>query len=102
MRHLSRAREEIVGCVIHVVLIIGFLVAVGFLLRALLDLFDQHGGDRTIWYQRATLAAVGVVMLLIFRRLWRKVREFMDLRREIRELGEQVRQLRDSGRRKDG
>jgi hypothetical protein len=101
VRHLSRAREEIVGCAFQIVLIAGFVVALGFFMRSVAHLFERHGDALNPWYLRFTLLGIGLVMLLTLRRLWRKIREFGELRREIRSLGAQVNAMREAGRRKD-
>jgi len=101
VRYLQRAREEMLGAIIHAILLAGFVVALAFFARSLLRLFAAHGDRAAGWIEPVALVGLALFAGLIVRRLVAKVREIGELRRELRELQAQVALLRQQLRRRD-
>jgi hypothetical protein len=101
VRYLQRAREEMLGAVIHAILLAGFVVALAFFARSLRHLFAAHGDQAPGWVEPVAMVGLAVFVVLVVRRLVAKVHEIRELRQELRELRAQVAMLRQQLRRRD-
>ena len=100
VRYLQRAREEMLGAVFHAILLAGFLVALAFFARSLLRVFAAHGEGAPAWLEPLALLGLGVLAVLVVRRLFAKVGEIRELRQELRELRAQVAAMKEELRRR--
>jgi len=83
VRQYLRCREDMVSSVVHAVLLavfLGTLVAFG---RTLHGLFVRHGADLNPWYERGGFVLLALFCLSVLRRLYYKVTELWDIRREM-------------------
>ncbi len=101
VRHLQRAKEERIGAAIQLVLLVGFVVALGLLARSMFHLFATHGADLNPTFRWVCLAGIGLVIAFTIRRIWLKVNDLRELLQEIHELEDCVRDLRLQLRRRD-
>ena len=86
VRQYLRCREDLFSTIVHVALLAvfaGTLMAFG---RTLAGLFDQHGAHLSPWYERGAFALLAVFCLSVLCRLYYKVTELRNLRREMVEL----------------
>ena len=102
IRHARQLREYLASQLIQAIVLVGFLVALGFFARTVLHLFDRHGVDLNPWYLRLCLAGILVCFVLFARRLLGRVREIRDARSDLREVNRELTALRDRYRRTDG
>lgn len=86
VRHYLRCQEDFSSGLVHSGLIVAFIVTLVAFGRALGHVFDQHGVSLSPWYRRATLGVLGLFMLSVLRRLYYKVMELRELRREMKQL----------------
>jgi hypothetical protein len=101
IRHARQLREYMASQVIQAVVLLGFLVALGFFAQTMLRLFERHGGQLNPWYLRLCLAGILVCFVLFARRLIGRVREILDTRADLREANRKLAALRDQYRRRD-
>jgi hypothetical protein len=90
LRQYLRAREDFASGVVHAVLLTAFALTLVAFGRTIHGLFLKHGADVSPWFHRLALAAMGVFVLSVLRRLYYKVRELGEIRREIRLLREEI------------
>lgn len=100
LRRARQLREYVAGEVVHALLQAGFLVALIFFARTLVDLFARHGADLDPWYLRLSLFGLLVCFVLIARRLVGRVREIREARRDLAEAERQLAAMRAVGRRR--
>jgi len=86
VRRYLRCREDFSSGLVHVVLILVFIVTLIAFGRSLGHVFDHHGANLNPWYRRVTLLLMGVFVLSVLRRLYYKVMELRELRREMGQL----------------
>lgn len=97
LRQYLRAREDFASGLVHAGLLAVFaftLVAFG---RTLHGLFQRHGGGLNPWFHRLALAAMAFFVLSVLRRLYYKVRDLRDTRREMRQLRVDIDRQGDDG-----
>jgi hypothetical protein len=94
VRHLQRAREERIGAVIQIALLVAFEVALVLLAQSVVHLFASHGGDINPAVRVLCLAGIAGVALVTARRIVMKIKDLQEIVRDIRELESQVRSLR--------
>jgi len=90
LRQYLRAREDFVSGLVHVVLLAAFAVTLAGFTRTVHGLFVRHGADLNPWFHRLALVAMAVFVLSVLRRLYYKVLELRDIRREIRALRQAI------------
>lgn len=86
VRQYLRCREDLVSGIVHVGLLAAFfgvLLAFG---RTLAGFFAKHGDSVDSWLRYGAWALLVVFCLSVLRRLYYKVAELRELRREMREL----------------
>lgn len=83
LRRYLRCREDMFSGIVHSVLLVAFLVALALFARSLWQVFARHGADVNPWYGRGAMALMAIFWLLVLRRLWRKVAEVREARREM-------------------
>lgn len=86
LRQFLRCKEEFSGGLVHLLLQVIFVVTLGFFGRTLNNLFTSHGGDLNPVYRWAALGLLGLFILSVVRRLYYKVRELGEIRREMERL----------------
>ncbi len=86
VRQYLRCREDFSSGVVHALLLVAFAVLLVLFGRTLGDLFDRHGADLNPWFKRAALAAMGIFILSVLRRLYYKVMDLREIRREMAHL----------------
>ena len=91
LRQYLRCKEEFTGGVVHLLVQVIFAVMLGFFGRTLNHLFQRHGGDLNPAYRWLALGLLGIFILSVLRRLYYKVVELRDLRREMAHLQEEMR-----------
>jgi len=83
VRQYLRCREDLFSGIVHVALLAvfaGTLIAFG---RTLAGLFNRHGADLNPWYERGAFVLLALFCLSVLRRLYYKVIEMRDVRREM-------------------
>jgi hypothetical protein len=101
LRNARRLREYLAGQVVQGLLQLGFLVAMVYLGRALVHLFERHGADLNPWYLRVCLVGIGVSCLLVARRLLLRIKDILETHRDLRQTQRQLEDLREANRRRD-
>jgi hypothetical protein len=86
LRQFLRCKEEFSGGVVQVLLLAVFAVTLGFFGRTLNNLFNVHGQDLNPAYRWVALGLLGVFILSVIRRLYYKVVELREIRREMERL----------------
>ena len=102
IRHARQLREYLASQLIQAVILAGFVVALVFFAQALIRLFERHGQQLSPWYLRLCLGGILVCFVLFIRRLFGRVREIRDTRRDLSEANRKLAALRDRYRRGDG
>jgi hypothetical protein len=72
-----------VSGLVHAVLLAVFLVTLAAFGRTLHGLFVRHGADLNPWYERGAFALLAFFCLSVLKRLYGKITELRDLRREM-------------------
>lgn len=86
LRQYLRAREDFLSGAVHAVLLLAFVVTLLLFARTLNTLFLTHGAHLKAWYRYVALALLVFFSLSVLRRLYYKVRELREVRREMHEL----------------
>lgn len=86
LRQYLRCREEFVQRIIVSVVQAGFMVALVLLARTIHMAFEKHGGGAPGWVEPLSLAGVGLMAVLVVRRLVTNVRQAMELRQDMKRL----------------
>ncbi len=86
LRQYLRCREDFSSGVVHAVLTIVFILTLLGFGRTLGHLFDSHGAALNPSYKWLTLAMVGIFVLSVLRRLYYKVMDLREMRREMAHL----------------
>ena len=90
VRQYLRCREDFASGIVHIGLLCVFIVTLVFFGRTLDQLFRNHGQDLSPWFHRMALTAMVVFVLSVVRRLYYKVLELREIRREIRLLKSEI------------
>lgn len=99
LRAARQLREHLAGELVQAVLQAGFIVALVLFGRSLWHLFEKHGGHLDPWYLRLSLAAVGITVILVGRRLIRRIVDIRETRQELAVARQQLDALRERNRR---
>ena len=91
MRQYLRCKEEFTGGVVHLLVQALFAAMLVLFGRTLNNLFLRHGADLNPAYRWLALALLGIFILSVLRRLYYKVKELRDLRREMALLDREMR-----------
>lgn len=83
LRQFLRCKEEFSGGLVHLFLLAVFAVTLGFFTRTLNNLFLAHGANLNPVYRWAALGLMALFILSVVRRLYYKVRELGEIRREM-------------------
>ena len=86
VRQYLRCQEDLSSGLVHSGLIVAFIVTLVAFGRALVHVFDQHGTSLSPLYRWAALGLLGLFVLSVLRRLYYKVMELRELRREMKRL----------------
>jgi len=92
LRQYLRCREDFSSGLIFALLNLAFLFTLGVFTKTLGNLFDSHGQNLNPLYKPAAWALMGVFMLSVVRRLYYKVMELREIRREMAHLQSQFRE----------
>lgn len=95
LRQFLRCKEEFSGGLVHLVLLGAFIVTLIFFGRTLNNLFIAHGSDLNPIYRWGALFLLGIFVLSIIRRLYYKVIELREIRREMDRLRIEMRNPED-------
>ncbi len=86
LRQYLRCREEMFSSVIQVLILSVFIITLLVFARTLDQMFVAHAESLEPWYRWVALGGMAVMVLLVVRRLWQKIRETQQLRQEMRRL----------------
>lgn len=86
LRQYLRLREDLGVHSVHAGLTALLVVLIGVLGRAFDGLFRSHGGHLSPWYRRGMWMLVVIFALSVLRRLYYKVVELREIRRQMGEL----------------
>lgn len=92
LRQFLRCKEEFSGGIVHLLLLGCFAVTLGFFTRTLNGLFLAHGTDLSPFYRWGALTLMAIFILSVLRRLYYKVLELREIRREMDRLRQEMRQ----------
>ena len=95
LRQYMRCREDFTSGLVHVVLYVAFAVTLVMFTISLGDLFEAHGENLNPWISRATVVLMGFFILSVLRRLYYKVVELREIRRDMDGLRESFRNTPD-------
>jgi hypothetical protein len=95
LRHARQLQEYLAGEVVLFALQGGFLVALAFFGRTLVNLFERHGAQLDPWYLRLSLLVLVVCFLLVARRVWARGRNILEARHDLRHARQQLEELRE-------
>jgi hypothetical protein len=90
LRQYLRAREDFASGIVHAVLLTVFAATLVVFGKTIHGLFLKHGADLSPWFHRLALVAMAFFVLSVLRRLYYKVRELREIRREIHALKEEI------------
>lgn len=90
LRQYLRAREDFASGIVHAVLLTVFAITLVVFGKTIHGLFQGHGADLNPWFHRLALTAMALFVLSVLRRLYYKVRELREIRREIHALREEI------------
>lgn len=91
LRQYLRAREEVVSVVVQAVLLLAFVVTLIVFGRTLNELFLHHGANLNPAFRWLALGALFVFILSVCRRIYYKVVDIKEIRREMAHLKEEFR-----------
>jgi hypothetical protein len=91
LRQYLRCREEFSGGIVQVLVTLVFAIMLGLFGRTLNTLFVTHGADLNPAYRFMALGLLVIFILSVLRRLYYKVVELRDLRREMARLQQEMR-----------
>ncbi len=83
VRQYLRCREDFSSGLVHAALTVAFIFILVAFARTLGHVFDSHGASLNPWYRRLVLGLMGLFVLSVLRRLYYKVMELRELRREM-------------------
>ena len=83
LRQYLACREEVAGAVIQIVLLLAFAVSLAAFGFTLHRVFLVHGTDLPAWYELVALGGVAGMLVLAFRRIYRKIVEVRGIRAEM-------------------
>jgi hypothetical protein len=86
LRQFLRCKEEFSGGLVHLLLLGVFAVTLVFFGRTLNNLFVTHGADLNPTYRLGALVILGFFILSVIRRIYYKVLELREIRREMAQL----------------
>lgn len=86
LRQYMRCREDIQSSIVMLVVLAAFLISLVFFAHAVWRLFATHGRDLSPWYQRLALSGMVLMILLVMRRIWIKIRDIGEARRDLADL----------------
>ncbi len=86
LRQYLRCRDDFSTGVVHSVLLAAFIVTLIGFGRTLMHLFDGHGATLNPVYRWASLGVMALFVLSVLRRLYYKVMELREIRREMARL----------------
>ncbi len=86
LRQYLRCREDFSSGVVHTILLAAFIVTLVGFGRTLMHLFDGHGANLNPLYRWASLGLMALFVLSVLRRLYYKVMELREIRREMARL----------------
>ena len=86
LRQYLRCREDFTSGLVHALLTVAFAVTLVAFARTLWALFDSHGADLNPAYRWMTMGLMGLFVLSVLRRLYCKVMELREIRREMARL----------------
>ena len=86
LRQFLRCREDFSSGVVHALLTVAFMVTLAIFVRTLGHLFDSHGAHLNPLYKWATLGLMALFILSVLRRLYYKVMELREIRKEMARL----------------
>ena len=92
LRQYLRCREEAVSLVVQAILFLVFAVTLSLFGRTLNALFRTHGADLNPIFRWVALGALFLFIVSVLRRLYNKVIEIREVRREMTRLQEEFRQ----------
>jgi hypothetical protein len=92
LRQFMRCKEEFSGGVVHLFLLVAFIFTLGLFTRTVDNLFSAHGEDLNPLYRWLALGLLVIFTLSVVRRLYYKVLELREIRREMGRLREEMRQ----------
>lgn len=92
LRQYLRAREDFTSGLVHLLLLAAFGVLLVLFARTVDQLFVVHGPQLNPWWRRAMLLLMGVFVLSVLRRLYYKVKDLREIRREMKQLKNEFRQ----------
>ena len=95
LRQYLRCREDFTSGLVHVLLLLAFTVTLVIFGRSVNGLFDQHGDDLSPWARRGALFVIAIFVLSVLRRLYYKVLELRETRREMAALQSEFRMRED-------
>ena len=90
LRQYLRCKEDFFSGIVHVGLWCVFIVTLILFGRTVDQLFRNHGQDLSPWFHRMALAAMAIFILSVMRRLYYKVVELRDIRREMGVLRDEI------------
>jgi hypothetical protein len=90
LRQYLRCKEDFVSGIVHLGLLVVFIVTLYFFGRTVDQLFRSHGEDLSPWFHRVAVAAMAIFILSVVRRLYYKVLELREIRRDIRFLKTEI------------
>jgi hypothetical protein len=90
LRQYLRAREDFASGIVHLVLICVFVVTLVVFTGTIHSLFGKHGEDLNPWFHRMALAVMALFILSVLRRLYYKVLELKEIRREMQQIQAEI------------
>jgi hypothetical protein len=86
VRQYLRCREDFSSGLVHTALTLAFIVTLVIFGQTLARVFDTQGAHLNPWYKRAAMVLMGLFVLSVLRRLYYKVMELREIRREMAHL----------------
>ena len=90
LRQLMRCKEEFSGGLVHLFLLGVFVVTLLGFGKTLNTLFNNHGSDLNPAYRWLALAMLLLFVLSVLRRLFHKILDLRDMRREMAIIREEM------------
>lgn len=91
LRQWRLCREALAGATLHAMVLALLLGTLLVFAQSVWTLFRRHGAHLDPWIARGSLAVLGAAILLVLRRLWLRLLEVRELRRETRRLQAELR-----------
>ena len=83
LRQYMRCKEELSGGLVHMVLLLAFFLTLLGFGKTLNTLFVNHGADISSAYRWMAMGMLGLFLLSVLRRLFHKILDLRDIRREM-------------------